>query len=120
MSTRESLKEEPILDDELVQQNLELMGSKFPSELVDEWRENIVPFIMDIINNSESMDDKTISDRAHKAAGSALQIGANQLGQALRYISQTIRSGNRDSVSGVIQDLKGYYDSFEEEVKKNS
>ena len=120
MSVRERLRDEPILDDELVQQNLELMGAKFPDELVDEWRQSVVPLIKEIVSNSESMDDKTLSDKAHKSAGSALQIGANQLGLALRSISQSVKSGSRDVASGVIEDLMGYYNSFEEEVKKNS
>ncbi|KAH0792430.1 hypothetical protein GPJ56_003607 [Histomonas meleagridis] len=117
--TRESIRNEPILDDEIVQQNEELMEQKFPDFLMNEWNENVVPIINTIISNYKTMPKEELRSQAHKCAGSALQIGGNQLGIALRTISHMVQAGNIEAANGILEDLPGYLDTFQKIVKES-
>jgi hypothetical protein len=116
--SRESLEAEPILDNEIVEQNLELMDEKFPECLVEEWTSNIVPLITEIWEKTAALDDNTLRLNAHKCAGSTLQIGGHQLGTALRTVSHLVQSGSRDVALGIIQDLPGYFEAFKAAMKE--
>ena len=116
--SKESIGLEPILDEEIIEQNFELMEEKFPEMLLEEWRENIVPIIQEIILNYKNMNDIELAQKSHKCAGSALQLGANRLGQALRTSSHLTKSGNREQANSIFEDIKLYFDEFEIEVSK--
>jgi hypothetical protein len=116
--TRDSLESEPVLDDEIVEQNLDLMDEKFPECLVEEWTANIVPLITEIIEKPGSLNDDAMRNNAHKCAGSTLQIGGHQLGSALRAISHLVQGGQRDAALGIIEDLPGYMEAFQNAMKE--
>ena len=117
--SRQSIREEPILDEEIVEQNFELMDEKFPDEFMEEWYESIVPLIHEVINNFDSLEDMEAYEKAHKCAGSALQIGANQLGQALRTVSHMRKAGNMVSAKEIMEDVPEYLETFEKIVKES-
>lgn len=117
--SRESLRDEPLLDEEIVEQNFELMDERFPEMLMEEWNENIVPVIKEVLANHKDMDDKSLSEKTHKSAGSALQLGANQLGQALRVVSHMVKDGNRDEALGILEDIPEYLEAFEKAVAES-
>ena len=114
--SRESLRDEPVLDNEIVDQNYELMDEKFPDELMGEWYSSIVPLIHEVIDNFDKMTDIEAYEKAHKCAGSALQIGANQLGQALRTVSHLRKAGNMSTAKEIMEDVPGYLDTFQKAV----
>lgn len=115
--SRESIQNEPILDDEIVEQNEDLMDEKFPEIMLKEWYESVVPSIKEIIDKHSSMDDESLRLKTHKAAGSALQLGGHQLGTALRTISHLIQAGNRDDANSILEDVQNYLDAFENEIQ---
>ena len=115
--SRESLKAEPILDDEIVEQNEELMDEKFPEIMLTEWYSSVVPSINEVIQNYSTMSDKDIHQKTHKAAGSCLQLGGHQLGTALRTISHLVQAGNKEEAGKILEDIPLYLDSFENAIK---
>ncbi|EAY12478.1 hypothetical protein TVAG_128920 [Trichomonas vaginalis G3] len=117
--TRESLREEPVIDEEIVEQNLELMDAKFPDELMEEWNVTIIPLIHEVIDNFAKLDDMDCYQKAHKCAGSALQIGANQLGQALRTVSHLRKGGQFEPAKEIMEDVPGYLEAFEKIVAES-
>jgi hypothetical protein len=118
--TRESLESEPVLDDEIVEQNLDLMEEKFPECLVEEWTGSIVPLITEMIEKTSTLSDDTLRLNAHKCAGSTLQIGGHQLGSALRTVSHLVQGGQRDAALGIIEDLPGYLTAFKDAMSEGS
>jgi hypothetical protein len=116
--TRESLQDEPVLDDEIVEQNFELMEERFPEIIVEEWRSGTVPIIEELISAGASLDDGDLRAKAHKAAGSTLQLGGHQLGTALRTISHLTQAGSRDRALEILPDIQGYYDAFLNAMKE--
>lgn len=117
--TRESIRGEPVLDEEIVEQNLELMDAKFPDELMEEWNATIIPLIHEVIDTFDKMDDQDCYQKAHKCAGSALQIGANQLGQALRTVSHLRRDGKMQPAKEIMEDIPEYLATFEKVVEES-
>ena len=117
--SREQIREEPVLDQEIVDQNYELMDEKFPEELMGEWNEQIVPLIHEVIDNFEQLNDQEAYEKAHKCAGSALQIGANQLGQALRTVSHLRKAGNMATAKEIMEDVPEYLATFEKIVAES-
>lgn len=117
--SRESLRGEPVLDEEIVQQNEELMDEKFPEILLEEWDQSVVPMIKDILANNATMSDDDLRAKSHKCAGSALQIGGHQLGTSLRTVSHMIQSGNRELANGILEDIPEYFDAFVNEIKNS-
>jgi hypothetical protein len=116
--TRESLEFEPVLDEEIVEQNLELMDERFPEIIVDEWTANTVPLIRELIDSHKAMDDQELRQKAHKGAGSTLQLGGHQLGTALRTVSHLVQSGQRDLAEQIISDVPAYFEAFQNAMKE--
>jgi hypothetical protein len=116
--SRESLQDEPVLDEEIVEQNFELMEERFPEIIVDEWKSGTIPLIEELIASGASLDDGDLRAKAHKAAGSTLQLGGHQLGTALRTVSHFVQSGSRDLALEILQDVRGYYDAFLNAMKE--
>jgi hypothetical protein len=110
--TRESIAEEPIIDNEIVEQNQELMDEEFPDALFEDWRETAHVLIQELIQDHEKLTDEDLGAKAHKAAGSTLQLGGHQLGTALRTISHLIRSGSRNLAVEILQDIPQYLAAF--------
>ena len=115
--SRDTIRQEPVLDNEIVEQNEELMDEKFPDELLEDWNSATVPVISEIIANYKSMPDEELRQKSHKCAGSALQLGGHQLGTALRTASHLIQAGSRDEANGILEDVKGYYEAFDKAIK---
>lgn len=114
---RETLKTQPVLDQEIVEQNLDLMDEEFPDELLEDWYETTVPTIKDILATYKTMKDEDLRAKTHKCAGSALQIGGFQLGTALRTASHLVQGGSRDLAEGILEDAQGYLDAFEQAIQ---
>jgi hypothetical protein len=112
--TRVSLQDEPVLDEEIVEQNFELMDERFPEPIVEEWRETIVPIIKELIDSSASLSDQDLRLKAHKCAGSTLQLGGHQLGTSLRTVSHLVQSGQRERANEILIDVPGYFAAFEQ------
>lgn len=114
--SRESIRDEPVLDMDIVEQNEELMDEKFPDELLEDWNSATVPVIKEIIANYKTMDNEALRAKSHKCAGSALQLGGHQLGTALRTASHLIQAGSRDLAEDILQDVEEYYNLFEQAI----
>jgi hypothetical protein len=119
--TRESIAQEPVIDSEIVEQNRELMDEEFPDALMDDWKATARLLIQELIERHEKLDDDDLRTKAHKAAGSTLQLGGHQLGTALRTISHLVRCGSRSIATGILEDVPQYlsaFVSFIDETKK--
>lgn len=114
---KESLRTQPVLDQEIVEQNLELMDEEFPDELLEDWYETVVPTIKDILATYKTMTDDDLRAKTHKCAGAALQIGGFQLGTALRTSSHLVQGGSRDMAEGILEDVQEYLDAFEQAIQ---
>jgi Zn-dependent oligopeptidase len=110
--TRESIAEEPVVDDEILEQNRELMDDKFPDALIDDWQATARVLIQELIEEYEKLNDEDLQAKAHKAAGSTLQLGGHQLGTALRTVSHMMRSDARNKAVEILQDVPKYLSSF--------
>ncbi|OHT10285.1 hypothetical protein TRFO_04321 [Tritrichomonas foetus] len=115
--SRESIRDEPVLDLEIVEQNEELMDEKFPDELLEDWNAVTVPTIKEIISGFKGMSDEDLRLKSHKCAGSALQLGGHQLGTALRTASHMIQAGSRSQAEEILEDVQGYYDAFDKAIQ---
>jgi hypothetical protein len=118
--SRASLQSEPVLDNDIVEQNFELMDERFPEIIVEEWNSGTVPIIQELISSGASLEDGDLRAKSHKAAGSTLQLGGHQLGTALRTVSHLVQSGSRDLANEVLQDISGYYEAFLAAMKESS
>ena len=116
MSQRESLREEPVTDSGILEQNVELMDEKFPEELLEDWNATVLPTIEEILKGFKSMSDEDLRLKSHKCAGSVLQIGGRQLGTALRTISHLVQGGSREIAHEILEDVPGYLKSFQKAI----
>jgi len=114
--SRESIREEPVLDEDIIEQNLELMEERFPEVLLEEWNTNVLPIVETVISQYTVLGNSELGSMCHKCAGSALQLGANQLGQSLRTVSHMIRAGNRESALSILEDIPMYLELFNRAV----
>jgi hypothetical protein len=118
--SRTSIQSEPILDNDIVEQNFELMDERFPEIIVEEWNSGTVPIIQELITAGTSLEDGDLRAKSHKAAGSTLQLGGHQLGTALRTISHLVQSGSRDLANEILLDISGYYEAFLGAMKEST
>jgi hypothetical protein len=117
--TRSSLAEEPVIAEDIVQQNEEIMDEKFPEILLTDWRGSALTLIEELVANAQSLSDDEIRTKAHKAAGSTLAIGGHQLGTTLRTVSQLVQSGSRDLAIEIVQDIPLYLEAFKSAIEES-
>lgn len=115
-NTRESLRDEPVTDADILEQNMELMDAEFPDELMEDWYQTVVPTIRDILATHKQLSDEELRLKSHKCAGSALQVGGHQLGTALRSVSHLIQSGSREIAEEILEDVPEYLAAFEKAI----
>lgn len=108
----ERLVIEPILDESIVEQNLELLGDRFPEILINEWEASTLPLIRSVCDFTGEGDVQQIYEMSHKAAGSTLQIGGNRLGLALREISHLLKAESIDPALTLIKQLNEFLSEF--------
>lgn len=115
--TRESLRDEPVVDCDILEQNLELMDEEFPEPLMEDWNDSVLPLIRQILEEHAGMTDDDLRAKTHKCAGSVLQIGGHQLGTSLRTVSHLVQGGSREVASQILSDIPEYLAAFEQAIK---